>query len=89
MAEQQHLPHALTLEERKKLTMTGVTEVVSFDETGVLLHTGLGTLLIQGQDLQLKALVPEGGSIAVEGHITSLTYEESRQAGGWLSRLLG
>ena len=83
-----HLPHRLTLDERKSLTMTGVTEVVSFDDASVVLKTALGTLLIQGSGLKLKALAPEGGSVSVEGHISALSYEEPRQ-GGWLSRLLG
>ena len=87
MAEQQNLPHRLTLDERKSLTMTGVTEVVSFDEGAVVLRTCLGTLLVQGQDLQLRNLTLDGGNVAVEGHISSLSYEEPRQ-GGWLSRLL-
>ena len=89
MAEQQHLPHKLTLDERKSLTMTGVTEVVSFDDGAVVLRTGLGTLLVQGRELQLKQLALEGGSVAVDGHISALSYEEPRQSGGWLSRLLG
>ena len=45
------LPHSLTLKDRKMLTMTGVTEVVSFDETAVVLHTELGLLQIHGQQL--------------------------------------
>lgn len=87
MAEQQNLPHKLTLDERKSLTMTGVTEVVSFDEGTVVLRTCLGTLLVQGQELQLKNLTLDGGNVAVEGHISALSYEEPRQ-GGWLSRLI-
>lgn len=86
MAEQQNLPHSLTLCERKKLTMTGVAEVVSFDESCVVVRTPLGTLVVQGQDLQLKTL--DGGNVAVEGQITALAYEETRSAGGWLSRLI-
>ena len=85
---EQLLPHKLTLDERKKLTMTGVTEVISFDENTVVLHTSLGTLLVQGQQLQLKTLTLDGGNVAVEGHISALHYEEPRQ-GGWLGRLLG
>ena len=81
--------HDLRLEDRSKLTMTGVTEVVSFEETGVLLRTALGTLVIQGRDLQLKTLSLEGGQVAVEGSICALLYEEPRAAGGWLRRLLG
>lgn len=88
MGEEQ-FPHKLTLDERKKLTMTGVTEVVSFDDSAVVLHTSLGTLVVQGQQLQLKTLSAEGGQVAVEGHVGALHYEESRPGGGWLSRFFG
>ena len=82
------LPHKLCLNERKELTMTGVTEVVSFDDSAVVLRTCLGTLLIQGQELQLKTLSLEGGQVAVEGSISTLAYEEPRQSFSW-RRLLG
>lgn len=78
VSENLQLPHKLTLNERKNLTMTGVTEVISFDDTSVLLHTELGTLEVQGQDLKLKTLSIDGGQVAVEGHICALIYEESR-----------
>ena len=79
--EQEQMPHKLQLVDRQKLTMTGVTEVVSFDENTVILQTALGTLLIQGQGLQLKNLSLEGGQVAVDGTVTSLSYEEPRQDG--------
>ena len=87
--ERVQMPHKLTLNQRSELTMTGVTDVVSFDEGTVVLHTDLGTLVIQGNALQLKTLSADGGQIAVEGHICSLLYEEPRQTGGWLGRLFG
>ena len=80
-------PHKLTLNERKNLTMTGVTEVVSFEETAVVLRTSLGLLTVHGQELKLKTLSLEGGKVAVEGHISALVYEEPRRT-GW-RRLLG
>ena len=83
------LPHKLTLNERRQLTVTGVTEVISFDETAVALRTELGTLTVQGQQLQLKTLSVEGGQVAVEGSIAAMVYEEPRQRGGWLGRLFG
>lgn len=86
MAEQT-LPHSLTLHERKKLTLTGITEVVSFDENSVVMHTPLGTLVVQGSGLQLKTLTPEGGAVTVTGEVTDLSYEQLRAPGGWLSRL--
>ena len=75
------LPHKLQLSERKVLTMTGVTEVVSFDENAVVLQTSLGMLIVQGQQLSLKNLSLGGGQVAVEGSISALAYEEPRQSG--------
>lgn len=86
---QEQMPHRLILEERKKLTMTGVTEVAGFEDTLVVLHTCMGTLVVQGRELQLKNLSQDGGQVEVDGLITSLAYEEPRSERGWLSRLLG
>lgn len=86
---QEPMAHRMTLNERKQLTMTGVTEVVSFEETAVVLRTALGLLTVQGRELQLKTLSLEGGQMEVDGSISSLSYEEPRDAQGWLSRLLG
>lgn len=81
MADSIALPHKLTLTERKNLTLTGVTEVISFDENAVILKTGLGTLVIHGQGLQLKNLSLDGGQVGVEGTISALIYEEPRGSG--------
>ena len=80
---EEHFPHKLTLNERKSLTMTGVTEVLRFEDTAVVLQTPLGTAVIQGQDLKLKTLSLEGGQMAVEGKISGISYEEPREGGLW------
>lgn len=85
---QEQLPHRLSLNERRQLTVTGVNEVVSFDETEVVLQTDLGILSVQGQALQLKNLSLEGGQVAVDGTVSALIYAEPRQD-GWFRRLLG
>ncbi len=81
------LPHKLTLNERKSLTMSGVTEVISFDDGSVVLKTCMGILTVHGQNLQLKNLSADGGQVAVDGKIAALIYEEPRAEGGWLRRL--
>ena len=83
--EQNQLPHQLLLRQRSCLEVTGVTEVVRFDEEAVILRTALGILVVQGSQLQLKTL--EGGKAAVEGKIAALHSEENRQRGGWMHRL--
>ena len=82
MTEDQ-FPHKLTLNERNSLTMSGVTEVSSFDETMVVLKTSLGLLTVQGQELKLKTLSLEGGQVAVDGQISALIYEQPREGGLW------
>lgn len=89
MEENLQLSHALTLVQREKLSMTGVSEVVSFDENAVILRTELGTLTVQGKQLQLKTLSVEGGRVEVDGTISALVYEEPRQNGALLRRLFG
>ena len=89
MDQQLSLPHKLTLNERNQLTMSGVTEVASFDDSAVVLRTSLGTLLVQGKELKLKTLMREGGQVTVTGKIAALTYEEPRAAGGFWRRMFG
>ncbi len=81
------LPHKLTMNERKHLTVTGVTEVVSFEEDIVLLHTVLGTLEVRGQELQLKDLSLEVGQAVLEGQISALTYQDDGQQESFWGRL--
>ena len=78
MEEMLQLPHKLTLNQREDLSLTGVTEVISFDDTAVILKTQLGILNVSGRDLVLKTLSVEGGQVSVSGHICTLIYEEPR-----------
>ena len=80
--------HTLRLTERKTLQVTGVTEVARFEETQVVLQTQLGMLTVLGEELQLKELSVEGGSVTIEGSVSALSYQEPK-AGGWLRRVLG
>ena len=82
-------PHRLTLEDRRQLSLTGVTEVDSFDENAVLLRTNRGPVTVRGEGLQLKGLNEESGQVRVEGTVTAILYEQTRSEGGFLRRLLG
>ena len=84
------LPHRLVLEGRGKLSVTGVTEIESFDENTVVLYTTRGTLVIHGRQLHLSLLSLDGGQVNVDGTVDSMVYEdEQRTAGSFLSRLFG
>ena len=81
--------HSLHLIERKSLSVTGVAEVVRFEEDAVVLQTDMGTLTVLGEQLQLRELSVEGGRVTVEGTVSALSYEAPRQGGSFLQRLLG
>lgn len=83
------VPHELRLDNREKLSVSGVREVESFDENAVVLHTARGVLIIRGNGLHLKTLSIDGGDIAVTGTVDALSYEEAQKAGGFFRRLFG
>ena len=82
-------PHELRLDGRAKLTVTGVREVESFDETAVALHTVRGLLIVHGSQLHLRSLSNDGGQIAITGLVGTLSYETEQKRGGFLRRLFG
>lgn len=83
------MPHCLTLEERKKLTVSGVEEVVNFDETQIVVQTVKGLLLVRGENLRVDALEKSAGELRVSGLIIDLGYEETGPRGKLWSRLFG
>lgn len=86
-------PHACRLENRNAASLTGVREVVSFDENQIVMDTDMGLLTIKGKDLHVSRLTVEKGELEVDGQLDSLTYssnEAYRKAGqSILARLFG
>ena len=64
----------LVLESRKKLTMTGVLEVISFDEEKIILNTRLGALTIKGMGLKMNKLDVQNGDVIIIGEIGAMIY---------------
>lgn len=85
----QELPHKLSLDMRRRLSMSGVVEVESFDESMICLTTTRGPLTVRGEGLHLQELKLGGGDVLIDGRIDSITYEEDAPVGGFFSRLFG
>jgi len=84
------LEHHLTLDERERLCVSGVTEVDSFDEETIVMLTSKGKLVIRGQNLHIDKLSVDIGELSVEGTINSLEYaDDLRIGGGFFARLFG
>ena len=82
--------HRLELSGREHLLISGVEDVERFDETGIVMSTSAGTLVVTGENLHIGKLSLEGGELHVDGHIDSISYEElSGRGGGLFGRLFG
>ena len=82
--------HRLELVGRERLVVSGVEDVDRFDETGIVMSTTAGTLVVTGEDLHIGKLSLDGGELHVDGRIDSVTYEDQGQSrGGFFSRLFG
>ena len=89
MTEENIMPHSVILNERKELRVSGVTDVDSFNEESIAAYTGLGALIISGEELHISRLDVETGELSVEGNVSSLAYEVNHTKGkSFLSRLL-
>lgn len=73
------MPHSLILDNRKSLSISGVSDVDSFDEQSITVYTAIGDLTIKGKDLHINTLNIETGDLQVNGKIDSLIYSESNQ----------
>lgn len=77
-------PHSCFLLNRAAANLTGVREVVSFDENQVVMDTDLGLLTLKGKDLHVSRLSVEKGEVDVTGTVDSMAYssnEAYRKAG--------
>ena len=79
--------HNVIVEDRKKLTLTGIKDVVSFDEETVVLETSLGRLVIKGNGLHILSFVTDTGDLIGEGRIHAMIYTAEEKNEGFFARL--
>ncbi len=66
----------LILENRGKLSISGVLDVLSFDDQVVVLETELGLLTVKGENLRINKLSIDTSEVIVEGEISYLAYSD-------------
>lgn len=74
--------HTLSMENRQRAALTGVSEVLAFDENQVILMTENGEIALTGEGLHVTRLMLEEGQLTVEGKLDSIFYtQRSRRRG--------
>ena len=87
--DEQNRVQNIIVENRKRMTVSGVREVDGFDESYVQMHTVQGELVIRGEGLRVDQLSVETGELLLTGKIDELSYGETREERGFFSRLFG
>ncbi|MDO5540552.1 MAG: sporulation protein YabP [Eubacteriales bacterium] len=90
--KQMQRAHKVVVVGRKSGTISGISDVLSFDENEIVLDTDLGLLTIKGKELHISRLSLELGEADMEGKVDSLVYSQrgrrKKQEGSLMSRLL-
>ena len=71
----------IILENRNKLHLSGVLDVLNFDEEIVTVDTELGILIVKGSDLRLNKFNLENAELSIDGEISSMVYDEKSYSG--------
>ena len=80
----------LILENRGKLGISGVLDVLSFDDQVIMVETELGLLTIKGENLRITKLSIDTSEVIVEGNISYLAYsnkEVEKNKGSIISKI--
>ena len=76
MEENPGMAHRIVLNNRNQGNLTGILDVISFDENSIVLDTDMGLLTIKGKDLHVNRLSLEKGEVDLSGNIDSIAYSD-------------
>ena len=76
MAEDRRGNHEIAIKNRETLDVTGVLEVLAFDEESVMMETSCGLLMIKGQGIHMGKLDLTSGDVSIQGMVDSITYSD-------------
>ncbi len=75
MANEKNVIQNIILENREKLSVSGVLDILTFDEEEITLETHLGMLTVKGSDLKVEKLSLDTGEIVAKGNFDQLSYQ--------------
>ena len=70
--------HGVALKDRKELSITGIEDIISFDEGIVELCTGYGAMTVEGEGMKVSFLDKEGGMLTLQGKVSGIYYNDKK-----------
>ena len=78
--------HSLHMTGRESLSVSGVEDVVSFDEACIVLSTVCGIMSVDGSDMHIMSLDTDKGDVEIMGNVSGIIYPEGAVKGGGIFR---
>lgn len=79
---------SVIIEDRKKLNLSGVKDVVSFDDETILMDTAFGRVTVKGEGMHIIGFNTETGELEASGKIHAFVYmSDARNNTSFFSRL--
>ena len=89
MAEKDRKLHNVIMEQRRKLNMSGIMEVIGFDDETITLESDMGMMTVKGEGLKIGSFSASSGDIDIEGTIIEIVYTgDSSVKGGFFRKLM-
>ena len=66
----------IVIENREKMTISGVTDVLSFDDQVIIVETNLGLLTVKGENLKINKLNIDTSDFSLNGNMSSVSYSD-------------
>ena len=74
--------HSLEMQERKNLTVCGIEDVISFDDSCIVLLSVCGIISVDGTEMRIVSLDLDTGRVDITGNVNGIIYPESERKGG-------
>ena len=87
MEENVRCSHNVMMDDRKKLMLTGIKDVLSFDEETIVMESSMGRVTVKGAGLRVAGFDNKSGELSAEGKIFAIVYTSEERNGGFLSRI--
>ena len=87
MNKEENTGHLLSLRNRNELKMTGITEVIAYNDDKISLTSKQGKLTINGKKLNIKKLNLEETDIIISGHITEIKYQDKKNKNSLVKKI--
>ena len=81
--------HKLTIIDRHKIQITGISKVISIEEQQIVLITDVGKMTINGKDLHAGKLDVVAGLLELTGNVDGIIYQEYKTTGQKATGLVG